>query len=177
MAVDGAHTPIGRFDLRGGGSLTLYRGSLVDRGPAHFEVVSLANVAAASVTFERDQRKLGWGVVLVVVALLLFALSAPLATFAGGAASDMAGAGGTQGVARALLMLFRFLEMVASLLPALSLACAIGGGTLAAFGWRGGTVLTLTIAGTERVYASRGQDKLLIDFAELVGERLMSLER
>jgi hypothetical protein len=35
----------------------------------------------------------------------------------------------------------------------------------------------MSLAGTERVFASHGQDKLLIDFAELVGERLMSLER
>ena len=177
MAVDGAGAPIGRFDLAEGGHLTLYRGCVVERSPAHFETMPLANIVAVRVSFERDRRRLGWGTTLMAAALVMFAVSGPLATFAGGAATDMAGAGGTQGVARALLLLFRFLEMAASLLPAASLACAIGGGALGALGWRGSTVLTLSLAGAERVYASRGQDKLLIDFAELVGERLMSLER
>ncbi len=176
MAVDGAGAPIGRFDLPEGGHLTLYRGCVVDRNPSHFETVPLANIVAVRVSFERDRRRLGWGVVLVVMALAMFAVSGPLGTFAGGAAADMAGAG-TQGVARALLMLFRFFEAAASLLPALALASALGGAALGVLGWRGSTMLTLSLAGTERVYASRGQDRLLIDFAELVGERLMSLER
>jgi len=177
VAVDGAGTTVGRFDLPGGGNLTLYRASLVERNPAHFEILPLANIVAVRVSFERDRRRIGWGATLMILGLLMFALSGPLATFAGGAASDMAGAGGTQGVARALLLLFRALELAASLLPALSIACVIGGGALGALGWRGSTMLTVSLAGAERIYASRGQDKLLIDFAELLGERLMSLER
>jgi hypothetical protein len=176
MAVDSAGAPIGRFDLAGGGHLTLYRGCVVDRSPSHFETLPLANVVAVRVSFERDRRKIGWGVVLLVMGLLLFAVSGPLGAFAGGAAADMAGAA-TQGVTRALLMLFRFFEAVASLLPALALASALGGSALGVLGWRGSTLLTLSLAGTERVYASRGQNKLLMDFSELLGERLMSLER
>lgn len=176
MALDSAGAPIGRFDLQGGGHLTLYRGCVVERSPSHFETLPIANIVAVRVSFERDRRRLGWGVVLVVMALAMFAVSGPLGAFAGGAAADMAGAA-TQGVARALLMLFRFFEAAASLLPALALASALGGAALGVLGWRGRTVLTMNLAGTERTYASRGQDKLLIDFAELMGERLMSLER
>ena len=136
----------------------------------------LANVVAVRVSFERDQRKLGWGVVLVVMALVMFAISGPLGTSAEKAATEMAGAG-TQGVAFALQLLFRFFAAAASLLPAIALASVLGGVALGVFGWRGNTVLTVSLAGAERVYDSRGQSKLLIDFAELVGERLMSLER
>jgi hypothetical protein len=176
MALDSAGAPIGRFDLLGGGHLTLYRSCLVERTSSHFETLPLANVVAVRVSFERDQRKLGWGVVLVVMALVIFAISGPLGMFAGSAAGDMASAG-TQGVARALLMMFRFFEALASLLPALALASLFGGVALGVFGWRGSTVLHVSLPGTERAYASRGQNKLLIDFAELVGERLMTLER
>jgi len=176
MALDGAAGPIGRFDLPGGGHLSLYRSCMVERTSTHFETLPLANVVAVRVSFERDQRKLGWGVVLVVMALMLFAISGPLGMFAGSAAADMASAG-TQGVARALLILFRFFEALASLMPALALASVLGGFALGYFGWRGSTVLHVTLAGTERAFVSRGQNKLLIDFAELVGERLMSLER
>jgi hypothetical protein len=177
MAIEGAGTPIGRFDLRGGGSLTLYPGVLLERGAGHFDMLPLAAIVALRVSFERDRGRIGWGVTLIVLALLAFAISGPLGAFAGGAAGDMAGAAGSQGVARALLLLFRFLELGASLLPAASLAFAIGGGALVVHGWRGSTVLALTLAGTERAWASRGQDKLLLDFAELVGDRLMALER
>jgi hypothetical protein len=44
-------------------------------------------------------------------------------------------------------------------------------------GWQGATLLTLGLSGFERVYASRGRDALLLDFAEAVSERLMVLER
>lgn len=177
MAIEGASTPIGRFDLRGGGTLTLYPGALLERGAGHFDMLPLAAVVALRVSFERDRGRIGWGAALIVLALLAFAVSGPLGAFAGGAADDIAGAAGSQGVARALQLLFRFMELGASLLPAVSIALAIGGGALVAHGWRGSTVLALTLAGTERVWASRGQDKLLLDFAELVGDRLLSLER
>ena len=68
MALDGANAPIGRFDLPGGGHLTLYKTCLVERTATHFETLPLANVVAVRVSFERDQRKLGWGVALVVMA-------------------------------------------------------------------------------------------------------------
>jgi len=177
MAVNGAGAAIGRFDLREGGNLTLYPASVVERSPGHLEILPLANIVAVRVSFERDSRRIGWGITLMVLGLLLFALSGPLAMFASRTAGEMAGAGGTQGVAHALLLLFRGLELTASLLPALSIACAIAGGALGAAGWRGATVFTVSLAGYDRVYASRGQDKLLLDFAEQVGERLMSLER
>lgn len=167
--------PLGRFDLPGGTHLTLFRNCLVHRGDAHLETLPLAGVAAVRVAFARDNRRIGWGAVLVIVALMMFVLSGPLGIFAGSAGGEMAAAG-AQGVARGLHALFRFVEAVASVLPVLALALAFAGAALVALGWRGNTVLTLSLSGFERIYAARGQDRSMMDFAEAVSERLMSRE-
>jgi hypothetical protein len=168
-----------RFDFTSGplrgSQLMLYPRSLVHRSEAHLETIPLARVAAMRVSFERHPRQLGWGVALVVGALLMLALAAPIGSVAHGAAQEMAASG--QGVARALFGFFRLVEMIAALLPALALACALGGAALGVLGWRGSTTLTLNLAGTERVYSARGRDTLLLDFAELVSERLMASVR
>lgn len=175
-----APAPLTRFEFASGpqrGShLALYPRCLVHRSEAHLETLSLAALALVRVAFARDSRKLGWGIALVVVALLLLAIAGPLGSFAGQAAGDMA-SGGSQGVARALYTLFRFLEGVASLMPAMALACALGGAALGVYGWRGSTVLTLNFGGSERLYWVRGRDTLLLDFAEMVSERLTALAR
>ena len=167
-------SPLARFDLPDGTQLTLHRGCLVHRGASHLETLPLAAVQTLRVGFERNTRRLGWGIALFVLALALFALSAPLAFFSGGAAAEMAGG---QGVARVLYLLFRVLEAIASLLPVLAAAAAIGGAALLFFGWRGATVLQISLAGMERVFATRGRDALMLEFAASVSERLMSIER
>lgn len=175
-----AGAAIARFDFAGGElrdtHLTLYANCLVHRGDAHLETVPLAAVASVRVAFERDARLLGWGAALIVAAAILAAIAAPIAGFAAGAAGEMATAGG-QGVARALLGLFRFLETVANLLPLAAAAAALGGGGIAFLGWRGHTTLTLTLPGAERVYPARGHDSTLLDFSEAVAERVMLLKR
>jgi hypothetical protein len=62
-------------------------------------------------------------------------------------------------------------------MPALALGCALGGAALAISGWRGATILTLTLGGAQRAYRVHGRDTLLLDFAEMVSERLTSLPR
>lgn len=158
-----------------GTQLTLYPTCLVHRGDAHLETLPLAGFTAVRVAFARQPRKLGWGIALIVLALILLAIAGPIGSFASGAASDMAA--GAQGVARALYGFFRFLEALASLLPVVALACVIGGGTLCAFGWIGSTILFVSLPGAERVYAVRGRDTRLLDFAEALSERLMLLKR
>jgi len=172
--------PLIRFDfasgLLRGTHLALYRSCLVHRGESHLETLPLAGIVSVRVAFERDRRRIGWGAALIVLALVLLALAGPLGAFAGGAAAEMAAAGG-QGVAGGLHAFFRALGAVASLLPAAALACALGGAALAALGWRGDTVLTLAVAGSERVYATRGRDTLMLDFAEALAERLTAAAR
>lgn len=158
-----------------GTQLTIYPTCLVHRGEGYVETLPLATVTAVRVQFAREPRKLGWGVALVVLALLLLALAGPLGVFASGASNEMAAS--AQGVARALYGFFRFLEGVASALPLVALLCVIGGGALCAFGWLGSTVLFIGLSGGERVYATRGRDTGLLDFAETLSERLMLLKR
>lgn len=175
-----APAPLTRFEftsgLQRGSHLALYPRVLVHRGEQHLETLSLAALASVRVAFARDARKLRWAVGLVILALVLLAIAGPLGSVASQAAAEMA-AGGSQGVARALYSFFRFVEGFASLLPAMALACALGGAALGVYGWRGTTVLALSLAGGERVYWVRGRDTLLLDFAEMVSERLTALAR
>lgn len=159
-----------------GTHLTLYPTCLVHRSDNHLETLPLGAMTAVSVAFRRDTRKLGWGIGLVVVALILLAIAGPIGTFASGAAGEMQAAG-PQGVARALYAFFRMLEAVASLLPVAALGCVVGGATLGALGWTGSTTLLVSLPGSERLYPARGRDTTLLDFAEALSERLMTLRR
>ncbi len=175
-----ASPAITRFDftsgLLRGTYFTLYASCLVHRGEQHLETLPLATIAALRVAYERDPRKLGWGVSLLIIALLVFAISGPLAELAAGAAAEMAGAGGS-GVAKALHGLFSFFGALARLLPVVAFACLAGGAALGALGWLGSTTLVLDLAGSQRVYPVRGRNAALMDFSEAVSERLMSLKR
>lgn len=169
-----------RYDFTGGplrGShFTLYATCLVHRSGTQLETLPLSGIASLRVAYRRDTRKFGWGLSLVLISLMVFAVSGPLAELAGAAAAEMAAAGG-HGVARALHALFRGLWAVANALPFVAFAAALGGVALAVFGWLGSTTLVLDLAGSERTYAVRGRNPGLLDFAEAVSERLMSLKR
>ena len=171
---------ITRYDFTSGTlrgtHFTLYANCLVHRSDNHLETLPLAGIASLRVAYERDTRKIGWGVALVIVALVLLAVAGPLAAVAGGAAAEMAAAGG-HGVAQALYALFRFIWSVANALPFVALATALGGIALAVLGWLGRTKLVLDLSGSERVYPVRGRNPGLLDFSEAVCERLMSLKR
>ena len=176
---DESQLALSRFDFTTGSDrgsqLMLYPRCLVHRSASQLETVPLARVTSIRVSFKREARRLGWGIAAVIVALALLAISGPLGNLAHGAAQEMAASG--QGVARALYSLFRFVELVAALLPAIALAAAIGGAMLAVLGWRGSTTLTLALGGAERAYSVRGRDTRLLDFAEMAAERLMSAAR
>lgn len=179
MNDESSQAALTRFEFTSGrlrgSQLLLYPRSLLHRSDGHLETMPLSRVTAMRVSFARHPRRLGWGIALVVLALLLLAIAAPLGSVAHGAGQEMATSG--QGVARALYSFFRLIELLAALLPALALACALGGAALGVFGWRGSTTLTIVLAGAERVYSARGRDTLLLDFAEMVSERLMASAR
>lgn len=178
--TEDASPAITRFDFTTGalrGShFTLYATCLVHRGDQLLETLPLARIAALRVAYERDPRKVGWGVSLVLIALILFLVSGPLGELAEGAAAEMAAAGG-HGVAQALQGLFGFFGALAGLLPLVALACAAGGVALGALGWLGSTTLMLDLAGSQRSYPVRGRNSGLMDFSEAVSERLMILKR
>jgi len=171
---------ITRYDFTSGAlrgtHFTLYPNCLVHRSEGRLETVPLACIASLRVAYERDPRKAGWGIALGLIALMLFAVSGPLAELAGAAAAEMVAAGG-HGVARALHGLFSFLWSVAKALPFVAVALAAGGIALGVLGWLGRTTLVLDLAGSERLYPVRGRNADLLDFSEAICERLMSLKR
>ena len=126
--------------------------------------------------YERNARSIGWGIALLIVALILFAISGPIAAFADAHAAEMAKTD-PNAVTRVLQGAFGFLGAVARLLPFLGVLVALGGIALGALGWVGRTTLVLDLAGSERLYAVRGRNPGLLDFSEAIGERLMSLKR
>lgn len=179
VAVNEA-APIARFEFgagpQRGSELVLYRNSLVHRGGVELETLQIAAIAALRVAFARDTRFFAWGIGLVVGALLLLVISAPLASWSAQAVADLTAAGG-QGVGRALVSFFRVVEALANILPVAALACALGGTFFIVRGWQGHTTLTLSFGAFERSYAARGRDPLLLDFADRLSARLMSPER
>jgi hypothetical protein len=170
---------ITRYDFtRGplrGSHFTLYATCLVHRSDTQLETLPLAGVASLRVAYQRDARRIGWGVALLLVALLVYAVSGLLADLATLGASEMAK--NEHGVARALQAIFNFLYAVARTLPFVAFAGALAGSGLAVLGWLGSTSLVLDLAGSERVYAVRGRNPGLLDFSEAICERLMSLKR
>ena len=171
---------ITRYDFTGGAlrgtHFTLYATCLVHRGDNHLETLPLAAIASLRVAYERSARSIGWGVALLVVALILFAVSGPLAEFADARAAEMAKTD-ANAVTRALQAFFGFIWMVAKALPFVGTLLALGGIALGALGWLGRTTLVLDLAGSERLYAVRGRNPGLLDFSEAICERLMSLKR
>lgn len=154
-----------------GTQLSLFPTCLVHRSDNHLETLPLGGITAVRVSFQRETRKLGWGIGLVLAALLMLAIAGPLGTWA---SSGLAM--GPQSVP-VMNHFYRLLEALATLLPVAALACVIGGGALGAFGWLGSTTLLVSLPGAERPYAVRGRDTLLLDFAEALSERLMLLPR
>jgi hypothetical protein len=169
-----AGAAVARYDFSGGdmrGShLTLYATCLVHRGDFHLETMPLASFASVRVAFERNSRRIGWGVAWIVVALVFLAISAPLVGLASAGAGEFAA--GTTGVATALNTFLRIVEAVARALPFIGALIALGGGALVALGWLGTTTLTLSFAGGVRDYPVRGRDTRLLDFAEALSERV-----
>jgi hypothetical protein len=166
-------TPIASFQFSNGPlrgtQLALYAARLLHQGAGQMESIALPAVAAVRAGFERDFRRIAWGSVLVVVALVLFLAAAPLSGLAVDAAAEITG---KNAVAQLLRATLHALGALASVLPAASVACLLGGGALVAFGWIGMTTVVLSLPATERAYSVRGQSRVLLDFAELLAERV-----
>ena len=180
--MSNADVPITSYDFRSGPlrgtHLTLFPHSLLHRGGNFLETIPIHAVAAIRVTFAREDGKLGWGAALVVIALILVALSGPLASLAGSAANEVAAQvqGGT-GVGSAVISVFQSLQSFARALPVVAVALVLWAAALFALGWFGVTTLTLTLGAVERAYPVRGRNAMLYDFAEAASERLLSGRR
>jgi hypothetical protein len=165
-------SPIAHFEFvagpQRGSRLTLYPARLLHEGAGHMESMPLDALAAVGAVYARDERRIGWGAVLIVAALMLLALSRPLANLAADAGAQVADA---QAIGKLLRATLAALESLANLLPLAAGACLAGGIALIALGWIGTTTLTLMLPAGERAYAVRGRNALLVDFATLLAER------
>jgi len=155
-----------------GSRLTLYANRLVRHGGDAMETVPLAQLASVRVAFERDARKLNWAVVLLALAFVLAAASGPLQAWLAASTAKFGEHARRESFDAVLLTVFTVLGEVASILPGLAAALAAAAVALLAFFWLGRTTLTLAFAATERACAVRGRDRRLVEFAELVCDRL-----
>jgi hypothetical protein len=152
-----------------GTQLSLFASRLLHQGAGQMESIALSAIAAVRVGYERNFRKIAWGVVLVLLAALLFAIAGPLSGAAAEAAAEINGA---NSIARLLRGTLLVLGALASILPAAGVASLLGGGALAAFGWIGTTTMVLSLPSSENAYPVRGRNRTLVDFAELLAERV-----
>jgi len=176
-----------RFDFeRGplsGTTFALHENVLVHRGSAMLETIPFTAIAAVRISYSRDATRIGWAIVLIVIALCVWAAASPLAALAASAGVEMTGqvrgdvAAGGQGMASALVATFRGLEFAARVLPVVAGAFLLAALILGGLGLWGATTLTLTLAAVEREYSVRGRDGMLYDFAEALSDRLLARGR
>jgi hypothetical protein len=168
-----AEPPVASFNFPSGPlrgtQLTLYGSRLLHHGVGYMESMPLAAIGAVRVSYERHEQRIGWAVVLVVLAIGFLAASGPLAGFAAAAAAEVSGG---QAIAEVLRGALRALEAFAALLPVGGLACLAAGGAMGVLGWLGTTTLVLMLPAAERAFPVRGQSPQLLEFAELLAERV-----
>jgi uncharacterized Tic20 family protein len=157
---------------RRGARFTLYANRLVLAGGDATETIPLAHLASVRVAFERDARKLNGGIALLLLALVFAALSGPLQAWMAELASKVAASAGRESLEAVLFAAFGAIGQLARLLMPLAVMLAAAAIALLFFFWLGQTTLTLAFAATERACAVRGRDPRLVDFADLLGERL-----
>jgi len=173
MSVDAPITEVElRSGLQTGTRLTLYANRVVHTAQDAFEIVPLSQLAAVGVAFQRDVRKLNWVIVLIVIALILAAISAPLRDWLVSVAARLSEPGRRESLDAVLISVFSALSAGARLLPAVAGLCALLAAGLAVLFWLGMTTLTLSAGGMDRLFPVRGRNLQLIDFAQAVGEQL-----
>ncbi len=173
MSLD---SPLAEFEIGSGAQrgsrLTLYANRLLHHGGDTLETVPPAQLAAVRVAFERDAPKLNWAIGLLIVALVLVAISGPLQSWAASLTTGVKEHARRESLDAVLLGVFDGMRGLARLLPLLAAVLAAGAVALLAFFWLGVTVLTLSFAATERSYAVRGRNSLLLEFAHAAAAQL-----
>jgi hypothetical protein len=178
---------VGTFDFRSGAQrgarFTLHPARLTYHATGCIESIQLGAVGAVRVAFERDGRKLGWAVVLALLAAVLFLVAGPLTALGSHAAADVldqlrqgsvatghAVGGVLESVLQALTRIASLLPVAGALLGAWAIAWLV-------LGWLGVTTLTITVGPVERAYTVRGRNALLLDFAEAISTTVTQLHR
>jgi hypothetical protein len=166
------------YDFRSGpsrgSSLSLGPETLMHRGRSQLETVPLQAISAVRIAFERDAHKIGWAIVLLIVAYAVSSVSAPLAGLAESLATRVRGDGAAsvQDIASIMIATFHGLSAAARMLPTFAKLIAAIGVVVLAIGLWGQTTLTLTLSAIERHYVVRGRNRRLFDFAEVLSDRI-----
>lgn len=168
-----AHYDFRSGPLRGS-SLALSADALMHRGRSRLETVPLPAIAAVRIAFERDIHKIGWAIILLIVAYAVSAASTPLAGLAESLATRVRGDGAAsvQDIASIMIATFHGLGAAARMLPSFAKLIGAFGVVMLAIGLWGQTTLTLTLSAIERHYVVRGRNRRLFDFAEVLSERI-----
>lgn len=176
-------TPITEYSFRSGddrGSrLTLYPGRLVHDGGNVIEQIAVGQLSSVRVEFFREQKKLKWAIIFIVIAVILNVISGPLVHVTQVAADEVAEharkekiTGGIPGV---LHLAFRAMERGAGMLPSLGWLLILWSAVLLGLYWWGRTSMTLAFGASEREYVVRGREPMLYEFADAVSGRLAEL--
>ena len=164
--------PLATFEFRrgelAGSHLSLFNACLVLRGAGGFETIHLDRIGALGVTFERDAGRIAWGGALFSVALVLAVVFMPMRMLV----ASMAGEVTAQAQGTFLPVALRAVDFCVSLLPFASLGLAAWGMTWLVLGWIGETVVRVAVGPGERLFAMRGHDPLLYEFAESVSAQI-----
>ena len=152
-----------------GSHLSLFDSRLVHRSAGHFDAMPLAHIGAVSAGFERDAGRIAFGCVLLFVGIVLLAVFWPLRNLV---ASAIAEAGSQPQGGAFLPAALRVIEFCVALLPVAGVASLLWAAACVALGWIGETVMRVVIAPSEKVYATRGRDAELFEFAESVSAQI-----
>lgn len=168
--------PLASFEFQrgdlAGSHLSLFESSLVHRSADHFDAIPLDRVGAVGAAFERDPSRISWGGGLLVAALVLFAAFWPLRMLVASALGEVAAQAQGGGFLPAAL---RVVDFFVALLPFASVGLALWATASLALGWIGETVLRVSTTHTEKVYATRGRDPALFEFAETVAAQAVRI--
>lgn len=160
-----------------GTQFTLLESRLQHIGTDYSESTVLEAIVSVRIAFERDTRRIGWGVAFGALALVVFALAGPLDAAVGRGLAETAAQIARDGAQASALAHFlesalRVLKFLVGLMPVAALALLAWGVTLVALGWIGYTSLALVLPSTEREYRVPGRDPLLLDFAETLAQSI-----
>lgn len=158
-----------------GSRFVLFSNRLFHQGSDSMETIPLGQVASVRVAFERDARKLNAAVVLLLAALVLAAISAPLQGWIASLAGGVKEQAGRESFDAVLLAAASALAGAARLLVPLAAVLAAIAVALLYFFQAGLTTLTLSFAATERAISVRGRNLFLTQFAEAISAQVAML--
>lgn len=157
-----------------GARLALYADRLVLQSDSTMEIMPLSHLASVRIAFERVPARFNWAIVLLLLALLLWAIAGPLQNWSVNALGRLAEPGRRESFDALIAALFGAIGGFARLLPWIAAALAAGGAASAIFFWLGRTTLLVSVGAGEREISVRGRDAELAHFADALAAQLVA---